>query len=64
MWNLHECVLVVKELCQSHGDAHMAKVLHEVHIDYNLTDKVRIFKKKLYTFWYYILFYIVVHDYC
>ena len=43
MWNLHEHVLVVEKLCKSHGGAHMAKVLHEVFIDYNLTDKVRIF---------------------
>ena len=38
MWNLHECVLVVEELCGSHGGAHMAKVLHEVLVDYNLMD--------------------------
>ena len=25
MWNLHECVIAVKELCGSHGGAHMAK---------------------------------------
>ena len=43
MWNLHECVLDVEELCGSHGGAYMANVLHEVLVDYNLTDKVRIF---------------------
>ena len=43
MWNLHERVLAVKELRESHGGAHLAKVLHEVLVDYNLTDKVRIF---------------------
>ena len=43
MWNLHECVFAVEELCGSHGGVHMAKVLYEVLIDYNLTDKVRIF---------------------
>ena len=43
MWNLHESVLAIEELCESHGGAHMAKVLHEILIDYNLTDKVRIF---------------------
>ena len=43
MWNLHEYVLVVEELCGSHGGARMAKVLHEVLVDYNLMDKVRIF---------------------
>ena len=43
MWKLHKCVLVVKELRGSHGRAYMAKVLHEVLVDYNLTDKVRIF---------------------
>ena len=42
MWNLHECVLVVEELRESHGGAHMAKMLHEVLV-YNLTDKVRFF---------------------
>ena len=42
LWKLHECVLVVKELRGSHGGAYMAKVLHEVLVDYNLTDKVRI----------------------
>ena len=36
-------MLVVEELHESHRGAHMAKVLHEVFIDYNLTDKVRIF---------------------
>ena len=42
MWNLHEYVLVVKEFCGSHGGAYMTKVLHEVLVDYNLTDNVRI----------------------
>ena len=41
LWKLHVCVLAVKELCASHGGAYMAKVLHEVLVDYNLTDKVR-----------------------
>ena len=40
MWNLHECVLAVQELCGSHGGAHMTKVLHEVLVNYNLMDKV------------------------
>ena len=40
---LHECVLAIKELHESHGGAHMAKVLHEVLVDNYLTDKVRIF---------------------
>ena len=43
LWKLHECVLAVKELCGSHGGAYMAKVLYEVLVDYNLTDKVRNF---------------------
>ena len=43
MWNLHEAVLTVEELCESHGGAHMAKVLHEILIYYNLMDKVRVF---------------------
>ena len=30
MWNLHERACAVKELCESHGGAHMEKVLHEV----------------------------------
>ena len=46
MWNLHECVLVVEELHGSHGGAYMAKMLHEVLVDYNLTDKVGIIFKK------------------
>ena len=41
LWKLHQCVIVVKELCGSHGGAYMANVLHEVLVDYNLTDKVR-----------------------
>ena len=41
MWNLHERVLAIEELRESHGGAHMAKVLHEILIDYHLTDKVR-----------------------
>ena len=36
MWNLHERVLAIEELCEFHGAAHMAKVLHEILIDYNL----------------------------
>ena len=43
MWNLHECVLADQELCGSHGGAYMAKVLHKVLVDYNLTDKVIFF---------------------
>ena len=43
IWNLHERVLAVEELCESHGGAHMAKLLYEILIDYNLTDKVRVF---------------------
>ena len=43
MWSLHECVLAVEELRGSHGGAYMAKILHEVLVDYNLTDKVGIF---------------------
>ena len=43
MWNLHECVLSVEELRGSHGGAYMARVLHEVLVDYSLMDKVRIF---------------------
>ena len=35
MWNLHELVLPVKELCESYGGALMAKMLHEVLVDYN-----------------------------
>ena len=49
MWNLHECVLVVQQLCGSHGGAHMSRVLHEVLVDYNLTDKV-FFKNFVYFF--------------
>ena len=40
MWNLHEHVLGVEELCESHGGTHIAKVLHEVLVHYNLTEKV------------------------
>ena len=36
-------VLAIKELCESDRCVHMTKVLHEVLVDYNLTDKVRIF---------------------
>ena len=43
MSKLHECAFAVEELRGSHGGAYMAKVLHEVLVDYNLTDKVRIF---------------------
>ena len=43
MWNLHKCVLSVEEMRESHGGAHMTKVLHEVLVEYNLTDRVRIF---------------------
>ena len=39
----YECVLAVEEFCESYGGAHMTKVLHEVLVDYNFTDKVRIF---------------------
>ena len=61
------CVLSVQELCGSHGGEHMAKVLHEVLIDYNLTDKVIFFKIFVY---YFVLntcfpcFSIVVHNQC
>ena len=41
MWNLHERVLIVEELHESHRGAHMTKVLHEVFVDYNLTNKVQ-----------------------
>ena len=53
MWNLHECVLVVEEFCESHGGAQMEKVLLEVLVDYNLTNKVRIF---LYFFTFFLLY--------
>ena len=43
MLNLHEHVLVVEELRESHGGTLMTKVLYEILMDYNLTDKVRIF---------------------
>ena len=43
MWNLHERVLTFIELHDSHGGAHMTKVLHEVLIDYNLTNIIRNF---------------------
>ena len=43
MWNLHERVLSIEELRESHGGAHMAKVSHEILIDYNLIDKVKFF---------------------
>ena len=43
MWNPHERVFSVEELFESHGGAHMAKVLHEVLINYKLINKVRIF---------------------
>ena len=36
-------VLDIKELCKSDRCVHMTKVLHEVLVDYNLTNKVRIF---------------------
>ena len=39
-------------VCESHEGAHMAKVLHEILIDYNLTEKVRIlFICELYFFY-------------
>ena len=40
MWNLHECVLAIEELCEFHGGAHMTKVLYEVFIDYNLMNQI------------------------
>ena len=43
MWNLHECILAVEELHESQESAHMTKMLHEVLVDYNLTDKVNFF---------------------
>ena len=43
MCNLNECVLAVEELCESQGGAHMAKVLNEILVDYNFTEKVRVF---------------------
>ena len=43
MWNLHEFVLAAQELHRSHGGAHMKKVLHEVLVYYNLTNKVSFF---------------------
>ena len=52
MWNLHEGVLTIEELCEYHGGTHMVKVLHEILIDYNLTDKVRIFFSFLNNFLY------------
>ena len=57
MWNLHEHVLVVEDLCESHGGAHMAKVLHEVLVHYNLTNKIRVFFN---TFLYYNLFFLIL----
>ena len=39
MWNLHECVLAIEKLHESCASAHMTKVLHEMLIDYNLTNK-------------------------
>ena len=67
MWNLHECVLAVEELCESHGGAHMAKVLHDVLVDYNLVDKVRIFLNFCMIFctkYLFSLFCIVVRNHC
>ena len=43
MWNFHECVHAIEELCENHGGAHMAKVLHIKLVDYNLTDKEQSF---------------------
>ena len=43
MWNRHERVLIAEELREYHGGAQVTKVLHEVLIDYNLTESVRIF---------------------
>ena len=43
MWTLHERVLAVEELRESDGGAHMIKVLHEILIDYNLTENIRFF---------------------
>ena len=33
MWNLHEHVLAIEELCESCVGVHMEKVLHEILID-------------------------------
>ena len=57
MWNLHECILAVKELHESHGSAHMTKMLHEVLVDYNLTDKVNFFYVSLLFCAKYLFFY-------
>ena len=43
MWNLYEHVFVVDEFCESPRGTLMVKVLHEVHVDYNLMNKIRIF---------------------
>ena len=63
MWNLHERVLAVEELRESHGGAHMAKVLHEVLVNYNLTDKVRFLFMFLCFFCAKYLFYAVFCNY-
>ena len=62
MLNLHERVLVVKELCESHRGAHMAKVLHEMLVDYNLTNKIRIFFIFVY-FFVLNLFFLILYSY-
>ena len=43
MWTFDERVLAVEELREYDGGAHMTKVLHEILIDYNLTDNIRFF---------------------
>ena len=64
--DIHKCVLAVKELHESHGGAHMEKVLHEVLVDYNLTNKVRIFFMSLRfcTKYLFSLFCIVMCNHC
>lgn len=43
-WTLHERVLSVEELAESHAGEHMAEVLYRVLVDYNLRDKVNFTK--------------------
>ena len=67
LWKLHEYFLAVKELCGSHGVAYMAKVLHEVLVDYNLTDKVKNvfnFCINFFTKYLFSLFCIAVRNHC
>ena len=66
MWNLHKCVLTIKELCESYESTYIKQVLNEVIVDYNLNDKEIFFLILAYfcTKYLFSLFCIVVRNYC